>query len=139
MAVLAVANDIANEFATGILARLHRLAGRHHRTRPRFDPRRRTAAHGLTPACPTAAGLAMSAKLPRGARKVNAPSFIAFRHQPDEHRLLQASKPAILRRRKSAVDDASERHYLADNPARVAPTSCHTPGHKTTHGFPARW
>lgn len=64
-------------------------------------------------------GLAIPAKLSE-ERKVNALKFIAFVTNPTNTAYF-SQQTGYLPVRKSAVDDASERHYLADNPrARVA-------------------
>lgn len=120
----AVANDIANEFATGILASAvastGSLAG--ITASARFDFGAAPLPTGLdaAPACPTGgAGLAIPAKLSE-ERKVNALKFIAFVTNPTNTAYF-SQQTGYLPVRKSAVDDASERHYLADNPrARVA-------------------
>lgn len=63
--------------------------------------------------------LAIPAKLSE-ERKVNALKFIAFVTNPTNTAYF-SQQTGYLPVRKSAVDDASERHYLADNPrARVA-------------------
>lgn len=98
-----------------------RLAGRHHRICP-IRLRRAPLPTGpdAAPACPTGgAGLAIPAKLSE-ERKVNALKFIAFVTNPTNTAYF-SQQTGYLPVRKSAVDDASERHYLADNPrARVA-------------------
>lgn len=120
----AVANDIANEFATGILASAvastGSLAGITASARFDFGAAPLLTGPDAAPACPTGgAGLAIPAKLSE-ERKVNALKFIAFVTNPTNTAYF-SQQTGYLPVRKSAVDDASERHYLADNPrARVA-------------------
>lgn len=120
----AVANDIANEFATGILASAvastGSLAGITASARFDFGAAPLPTGPDAAPACPTGgAGLAIPAKLSE-ERKVNALKFIAFVTNPTNTAYF-SQQTGYLPVRKSAVDDASERHYLADNPrARVA-------------------
>lgn len=67
----------------------------------------------------TGPAAAIPAKLSE-ERKVNALKFIAFVTNPTNTAYF-SQQTGYLPVRKSAVDDASERHYLADNPrARVA-------------------
>lgn len=120
----AVANDIANEFATGILASAvastGSLAGITASARFDFGAAPLPTGPDAAPACPTGgAGLAIPAKLSE-ERKVNALKFIAFVTNPTNTAYF-SQQTGYLPVRKSAVDDASERHYLADNHrARVA-------------------
>lgn len=73
---------------------------------------------GITPSV-AATAVAIPAKLSE-ERKVNALKFIAFVTNPTNTAYF-SQQTGYLPVRKSAVDDASERHYLADNPrARVA-------------------
>ncbi|EAY60997.1 sn-glycerol-3-phosphate-binding lipoprotein ugpB, partial [Mycobacterium tuberculosis C] len=104
----AVANDIANEFATGILASAVAstgLAGRHHRICP-IRLRRRTAAHGPGRSARLSdgrCGAGDTGQALRGAKSQRA-QVHRIRHQPDEHRLLQPanrlSAGAQVRRRR---------------------------------------
>ncbi|BBX74279.1 ABC transporter substrate-binding protein [Mycobacterium shinjukuense] len=120
----AVANDVANEFATGILASAvastGSLAG--ITTSARFDVGAAPLPTGPNgaPACPTGgAGLAIPSRLSE-ERKRNALKFIEFVTNP-RNTAYFSQQTGYLPVRKSAVDDPSERHYLADNPrAKVA-------------------
>lgn len=115
---------IANEFATGILASAvastGSLPGITASARFDFGAAPLPTGPDAAPACPTGgAGLAIPAKLSE-ERKVNALKFIAFVTNPTNTAYF-SQQTGYLPVRKSAVDDASERHYLADNPrARVA-------------------
>jgi len=120
----AVAHDVANEFATGILASTIASTGAlvGITATARFDfgaaplP---TGADGV-PGCPTGgAGLAIPANLSE-ERKLNALKFISFVTNPANTAYF-SQRTGYLAVRKSAVDDPSEQLYLADNPrARVA-------------------
>jgi len=120
----AVANDVANEFANGILASAvastGALAGITDIARFAFGAAALPTGPGGAPACPTGgAGLAIPAKLSE-ERKLNALRFIAFVTSPAQTAYF-SQRTGYLAVRKSAVDDPSLRTYLADNPpARVA-------------------
>ncbi|QUR66998.1 ABC transporter substrate-binding protein [Mycobacterium spongiae] len=120
----AVANDIANEFATGILASTVAstgdLAG--IATTARFDVgvAPLPSGPGTAVGCPTGgSGLAIPAKL-SPKRKLNALKFIAFITGPSNTAYF-SQHTGYLPVRKSAVDDPDERTYLTENPrAQVA-------------------
>ncbi len=120
----AVANDIANEFATGILASTvastGSLVGITATARFDFGAAPLPTGSGGAPGCPTGgAGLAMPAKLSE-ERKLNALKFIQFITNPANTAYF-SRRTGYLAVRKSAVDDASEQKYLAGDPrARVA-------------------
>ena len=120
----AIAIEVSNQFATGILASTVSTTGDLAgvlRT-ARFDvgvaplP---TAPDG-SPGCPTGgSGLAIPAQLSR-ERKLNALKFIEFVTNPQSTAFF-SQQTGYLVVRKSAEDDPSEQRYLADNPnARVA-------------------
>ncbi|BBX97456.1 ABC transporter substrate-binding protein [Mycobacterium lacus] len=119
-----IANDVANEFATGILASAVASTGALTgiTAAARFDVGAAPlpTGPGGAPACPTGgAGLAVPAKLSE-ERKVNALKFIAFVTNPANTAYF-SQRTGYLAVRKSAGDDPSEQDYLASNPAaRVA-------------------
>jgi sn-glycerol 3-phosphate transport system substrate-binding protein len=120
----AIANDIANEFATGILASTVASTGAlvGITAAARFDlgAAPLPTGPGGAPGCPTGgAGLAIPAKLSE-ERKLNALKFIAFITSP-QNTAYFSQRTGYLAVRKSAVDDPGEQKYLAANPrARVA-------------------
>lgn len=120
----AIANDIANEFATGILASAvastGALAGIAATARFEVGAAPLPTGPGGTPGCPTGgAGLAIPTKLSQ-ERKVNALKFIEFVTNPANTAFF-SQRTGYLPVRKSAVDDPAEQQYLMDNPcARVA-------------------
>jgi sn-glycerol 3-phosphate transport system substrate-binding protein len=119
-----VANDSANEFATGILASTlastGALAGITAAARFDFGAAPLPTGPGGAPGCPTGgAGLAIPTKL-SDERKLNALKFIAFITRPQSTAYF-SQHTGYLAVRKSAIDDPTEQKYLADNPrARVA-------------------
>lgn len=119
-----IANDIANEFATGIVASAVASTGDliGITTTARFDfgAAPLPTGPGGAPACPTGgAGLAIPAKL-SDERKLNALKFVAFVTNPANTGYF-SQNTGYLAVRKSAIDDPAEQRYLADNPrARVA-------------------
>ncbi|MBW0019278.1 MAG: ABC transporter substrate-binding protein [Mycobacterium sp.] len=120
----AVAHDVANEFATGILASTVASTGAlvGITATARFDFGAAPLPMGAdgVPGCPTGgAGLAIPANLSE-ERKLNALKFISFVTNPANTAYF-SQRTGYLAVRKSAVDDPSEQLYLADNPrARVA-------------------
>lgn len=120
----AVANNVANEFATGILASAvastGALVGITAAARFDFGVAALPTGPGGTPACPTGgAGLAIPAKL-SDERKLNAVKFIAYLTNLANTTYF-SQRTGYLAVRKSAVDEPSQQRYLADNPrARVA-------------------
>lgn len=120
----AIANDLANEFATGIMASAVEstgaLVGITETTRFDFGVAPLPTGADGAPGCPTGgAGLAIPTKL-SDERKRNALKFIAFLTNAANTAYF-SQRTGYLAVRKSAVDDPSQRHYLADNPrARVA-------------------
>ncbi|HSS23489.1 MAG TPA: ABC transporter substrate-binding protein [Mycobacterium sp.] len=120
----AIANDIANEFATGILASTvastGALVGITAAARFDFGAAPLPTGAGGAPGCPTGgAGLAIPTKLSE-ERKLNALKFIQFVTDP-VNTVYFGRRTGYLAVRKSAIDDLSEQKYLADNPrARVA-------------------
>ncbi|MDT5223145.1 MAG: sn-glycerol 3-phosphate transport system substrate-binding protein [Mycobacterium sp.] len=120
----AVANNVANEFATGILASTvastGALVGITAAARFDFGVAPLPTGPGPAPACPTGgAGLAIPSKLSE-ERKLNALKFIAYITSP-QNTAYFSQRTGYLTVRKSAADDPSEQQYLADNPrARVA-------------------
>jgi sn-glycerol 3-phosphate transport system substrate-binding protein len=120
----AIANDIANEFATGILASTvastGALVGITKAARFDFGVAPLPTGPGGAPGCPTGgAGLAIPTRLSE-ERKLNALKFIAFVTSPANTAYF-SQRTGYLAVRKSAVNDPSEQKYLADNPrARVA-------------------
>lgn len=120
----AVANNIANEFATGILASTvastGALVGITAAARFDFGVAPLPTGPGGAPACPTGgAGLAIPAKL-SDERKINAARFIAYLTNP-QSTVYFSQRTGYLAVRKSAVNDPSEQRYLTENPnARVA-------------------
>ncbi|MGV7659451.1 ABC transporter substrate-binding protein [Mycobacterium kansasii] len=120
----AIANDINNEFATGIvasaLASTGALVGITAAARFNFGVSPLPTGPGGAPGCPTGgAGLAIPTKLSH-ERKVNALKFIAFITNAANTAYF-SQRTGYLPVRKSAVDDTSEQQYLAANPrARVA-------------------
>jgi sn-glycerol 3-phosphate transport system substrate-binding protein len=120
----AVANDIANEFATGILASTvastGALVGVTAAARFDFGAAPLPTGPGGAPGCPTGgAGLAIPAKLSED-RKLNALKFIAFVTSPASTAYF-SQRTGYLAVRKSVLRDPSQQKYLADNPrARVA-------------------
>ncbi|MCV7197052.1 ABC transporter substrate-binding protein [Mycobacterium angelicum] len=120
----AIAIDVANQFATGILASTMSttgdLAGVTRTARFDFGVAPLPTGPGGTPGCPTGgSGLAIPAKL-SPERKLNALKFIAFLTNPANTAYF-GQHTGYLAVRKSAVNDPSEMKYLADNPrARVA-------------------
>lgn len=120
----AVANVIANEFATGLLASAMvstgALAGITAAARFDFGAAPLPTGPGGAPGCPTGgAGLAIPTKL-SDERKLNAMRFIQFLTGPQSTAYF-SQHTGYLAVRKSAVEDPTEQKYLADNPrARVA-------------------
>ncbi|GAB2999155.1 ABC transporter substrate-binding protein [Mycobacterium bourgelatii] len=120
----AIANDNANEFATGIqastLASTGALVGITHSARVDFGVAPLPTGPGGAPGCPTGgAGLAIPAKL-SPERKLNALRFIEFVTNP-QNTAYFSQRTGYLPVRKSAVHDPSEQRYLDENPrARVA-------------------
>jgi sn-glycerol 3-phosphate transport system substrate-binding protein len=120
----AIANDTANEFATGILASTvastGALVGITKAARFDFGVAPLPTGPGGAPGCPTGgAGLAIPAKL-SPERKLNALRFIAFVTGPASTAYF-SQRTGYLAVRKSVLRDPSEQRYLADNPrARVA-------------------
>jgi sn-glycerol 3-phosphate transport system substrate-binding protein len=120
----AVANDIANEFATGILASTvastGALVGITAAARFDFGAAPLPTGPGGAPGCPTGgAGLAIPTKLSE-ERKLNALKFIAFVTSPASTAYF-SQRTGYLAVRKSVLRDPSQQKYLADNPrARVA-------------------
>ncbi|OBK21088.1 ABC transporter substrate-binding protein [Mycobacterium asiaticum] len=119
-----VANNVANEFATGILASAvastGALVGITAASRFDFGVAPLPTGPGGAPACPTGgAGLAIPVKL-SDERKLNALKFIAYLTSP-QSTVYFSQRTGYLAVRKSAVDDPSEQQYLTENPnARVA-------------------
>ncbi|KAA1251086.1 ABC transporter substrate-binding protein [Mycobacterium simiae] len=119
-----IANDVANEFATGILASAVASTGSLNgiAATARFEVGAAPlpTGPGGAPGCPTGgAGLAIPTKLSQ-ERKVNALRFIEFVTNPASTAYF-SQRTGYLPVRKSAVDDPGEQQYLADNPcARVA-------------------
>ncbi|OBK96286.1 ABC transporter substrate-binding protein [Mycobacterium asiaticum] len=119
-----VANNVANEFATGILASAvastGALVGITAAARFDFGVAPLPTGPGGAPACPTGgAGLAIPTKL-SDERKINALKFIAYLTNP-QSTVYFSQRTGYLAVRKSAVDDPSEQRYLTENPnARVA-------------------
>ncbi|QLL09286.1 ABC transporter substrate-binding protein [Mycobacterium vicinigordonae] len=120
----AVANNIANEFATGILASTvastGALVGITAQARFDFGVAPLPTGPGGAPACPTGGGgLAIPTNL-SDERKLNAAKFIAYITNP-RNTAYFSQRTGYLAVRKSAVEDPSQQQYLADNPrARVA-------------------
>jgi sn-glycerol 3-phosphate transport system substrate-binding protein len=120
----AIANDIANEFATGILASTiastGALVGITNAARFDFGVAPLPTGRDGAPGCPTGgAGLAIPAKLSE-ERKLNALKFIAFVTSPASTAYF-SQRTGYLAVRKSVLRDPSQQKYLADNPrARVA-------------------
>lgn len=120
----AIATDLANQFATGILASMMsttgNLAGVTKTARFDFGVAPLPTGPAGAPGCPTGgAGLAIPAKL-SPQRKLNALKFIAFLTSSSNTAYF-SQHTGYLAVRKSAVDDPGEQQYLADNPrARVA-------------------
>jgi sn-glycerol 3-phosphate transport system substrate-binding protein len=120
----AIAHDLANEFATGILASAvastGALMGITAAARFDFGAAPLPTGPGGAPACPTGgAGLAIPSKLSE-ERKINVLKFIGFVTNP-QNTAYFSQHTGYLAVRKSAVDDPNEQKYLADNPrARVA-------------------
>jgi sn-glycerol 3-phosphate transport system substrate-binding protein len=120
----AVAHDVANEFATGILASTVASTGAlvGITAAARFDVGAAPlpTGPGGAPGCPTGgAGLAIPAQLSE-ERKLNALKFIEFITNPPNTAYF-SRHTGYLAVRKSAVEDPGEQKYLADNPrARVA-------------------
>jgi sn-glycerol 3-phosphate transport system substrate-binding protein len=120
----AISHDIANEFATGILASTvastGALVGITATARFDFGAAPLPTGPDGAPGCPTGgAGLAIPTKLSE-ERKLNALKFIAFVTNPPNTAYF-SRRTGYLAVRKSAVDDPGEQRYLADNPrARVA-------------------
>jgi sn-glycerol 3-phosphate transport system substrate-binding protein len=120
----AIANDVANEFATGILASTvastGALVGITAAARFDFGAAPLPTGAGGAPGCPTGgAGLAIPIKLSE-ERKLNALKFIQFVTNPVNTAYF-GRRTGYLAVRKSAIDEPSEQKYLADNPrARVA-------------------
>lgn len=120
----AVANNVANEFATGIMASAvastGALVGITAAARFDFGVSQLPSGPGGAPACPTGgAGLAIPAKL-SAERKLNALKLIAYLTSPRSTAYF-SQRTGYLAVRKSAVDDPGQQRYLADNPrARVA-------------------
>jgi sn-glycerol 3-phosphate transport system substrate-binding protein len=120
----AIANDVNNEFATGILASTvtstGALAGITKTARFDFGAAPLPTGPGGSAGCPTGgAGLAIPANLAE-ERKLNAVKFIAFVTSPSNTAYF-TQRTGYMPVRKSAIGDPSEQQYLADNPrARVA-------------------
>ncbi len=120
----AIANDVAMEFATGIVASAVEstggLVGITRTARFDFGVAPLPTGPNGAPGCPTGgAGLAIPTKLSE-ERKRNALKFIDFLTNPASTAYF-SQQTGYLAVRKSAVDDPSEQRYLADNPrARVA-------------------
>ncbi|OBF93305.1 ABC transporter substrate-binding protein [Mycobacterium sp. 852002-51163_SCH5372311] len=120
----AIAHDLANEFATGILASAvastGALMGITAAARFDFGAAPLPTGPGGAPACPTGgAGLAIPSKLSE-ERKLNALRFIGFVTNP-QNTAYFSQHTGYLAVRKSAANDPDEQKYLADNPrARVA-------------------
>ncbi|SOJ54448.1 sn-glycerol-3-phosphate-binding periplasmic protein UgpB [Mycobacterium simulans] len=120
----AIANDVANEFATGILASTvtstGALAGITAAARFDVGAAPLPTGPGGAPGCPSGgAGLAIPTKLSE-ERKLNALKFIEFITNPASTAYF-SQRTGYLAVRKSAVGCPSEQKYLADNPrARVA-------------------
>jgi sn-glycerol 3-phosphate transport system substrate-binding protein len=120
----AIATDVANEFATGIVASAVSttadLAGITQTARFDFGAAPLPTGPGGAPGCPTGgAGLAIPAKLSE-ERQLNALKFIAFVTSPT-NTVYFTQHTGYMPVRKSAIEDPSEQKYLADNPrARVA-------------------
>ena len=120
----AIANNIANEFATGILASTvastGALVGITAAARFDFGVAPLPTGPGGAPACPAGgAGLAIPMKL-SDERKLNALEFIAYITSA-RNTAYFSQHTGYLAVRKSAVDDPSQQRYLSDNPrARVA-------------------
>ncbi|MCL5939822.1 extracellular solute-binding protein, partial [Neisseria meningitidis] len=124
----AVANDIANEFATGILASAvastGSLAGITASARVDVGAAPLATGADAAPACPTGgAGLAIPAKRSE-ERKVNALKFIAFVTNPTNTAYF-SQQTGYLPVRKSAVDDASERPVVKPSGIGSHPPRCH--------------
>jgi sn-glycerol 3-phosphate transport system substrate-binding protein len=114
-----IANDPANEFATGILASTVTstgyLAGITKTARFDFGAAPMPTGVDGAPGCPTGgAGLAIPAKL-SDERKLNALKFIAFATSP-ANTAYYSQRTGYMPVRKSAINDPSEQKYLADNP-----------------------
>ena len=120
----AVANDVINEFATGIVASTvastGALAGITAQARFDFGAAPLPTGPNGAACCPTGgAGLAIPANL-SDERKLNALKFIAFITDPTNTAYF-SQRTGYLPVRISAAADPSEQLYLADNPrARVA-------------------
>ena len=120
----AVANDVINEFATGIVASTvastGALAGITAQARFDFGASALPVGPNGAACCPTGgAGLAIPANL-SDERKLNALKFIAFITDPTNTAYF-SQRTGYLPVRISAAADPSEQLYLADNPrARVA-------------------
>ncbi|TDL01641.1 ABC transporter substrate-binding protein [Mycobacterium paragordonae] len=120
----AIANNVANEFATGILASAvastGALVGITAAARFDFGVAPLPTGPGGAPACPTGgAGLAIPKKL-SDERKLNALKFIAYITSP-RNAAYFSQHTGYLAVRKSAANDPSQQQYLAENPrARVA-------------------
>ncbi|CAM4267686.1 sn-glycerol-3-phosphate-binding periplasmic protein UgpB precursor [Mycobacterium basiliense] len=120
----AIATDVANEFATGILASAvastGSLMGITNTAKFDFGAAPLPTGPGGAPACPTGgAGLAIPTKLSE-ERKLNALKFIAYVTNP-RNTAYFSRHTGYLAVRKSAVKEPSEQKYLAANPrARVA-------------------
>jgi sn-glycerol 3-phosphate transport system substrate-binding protein len=120
----AVANDVINEFATGIVASTvastGALAGITAEARFDFGAASLPTGPNGAPCCPTGgAGLAIPTNLSE-ERKLNALKFIAFITDPTNTAYF-SQRTGYLPVRLSAADDPSEQQYMADNPrARVA-------------------
>ncbi|ACC40349.1 ABC transporter substrate-binding protein [Mycobacterium marinum] len=120
----AVANNIANEFATGIMASAvastGSLTGITQMAKFDFGAAPVPTGPGGAPGCPTGgAGLAIPTKL-SDERKRNALRFIEYITNPVNTAYF-SQRTGYLAVRKSAADVPSEQKYLADHPrARVA-------------------
>ncbi|KAA0019413.1 ABC transporter substrate-binding protein [Antrihabitans cavernicola] len=114
----AVSNSIATDFGAGILASTIAstgdLSGITKNAKFDFGTAFLPAADG-TPGCPTGgAGLAIPAKI-SDERKLNALKFIDFITNT-ENTAYFSQNVGYMPVRKSAVDDPSEKDYLAKNP-----------------------
>jgi sn-glycerol 3-phosphate transport system substrate-binding protein len=120
----AIADDVVNEFATGILASMMTstgfLAGITQTASFDVGVSPLPTGAGGAPGCPTGGvGLAIPAKLSE-ERKLNALKFIAFVTSPAQT-VYFTQRTGYLVVRKSALEDPSEQKYLAENPrAQVA-------------------